>query len=517
MDKHKRPFYPVNRHANDVFSLSSIPTVTTKHNLNQHRRRRRLALSNKGLVVFTASLLMICLLFIRRQTAPPTHSQQLRDQPTYATPTHCNAKLCNPSNRCSVWTPSHYDWTALVQQGVYRDLATIQVSDPGCVVSLQVEGEQPDNNSRWVPILAGQVVDCLQEQCRNVVALDIKNDINTLLTQLESSIDKDPDQEMMVTRPVNSTLDQQVTLISQFSVNRLDVFTKVMDAWPGPISIAIYLTEHDDIKTIKMYFADPANVELYQRVSMTIIKPSSTDPDRLRYPINHLRNLAIMASSTPFVFVMDADFVPSITLYNTTQSILPSAAATALIVPCFAIHEEHDTLPLPTSMEEVKKLVDQGIAYVTDPGAGHGPTLGKERALGSSSSSDTISYEVCYESQWEPYYIVPRNAPLYDARFKNQGGDKQSHALQLNAERYQFLVLAHEFMIHKDHPKMVWPGGGFAKAQKEQASWNYFGGFMREMESIYGYNVRWPHGCSALAVGWQEQRRNTLGMAIGAI
>ena len=36
---------------------------------------------------------------------------------------------------------------------------------------------------------------------------------------------------------VNTTLD--VTLISQFSVNRLDVFTQVLDAWPGPISIAM--------------------------------------------------------------------------------------------------------------------------------------------------------------------------------------------------------------------------------------------------------------------------------------
>ena len=37
-------------------------------------------------------------------------------------------------------------------------------------------------------------------------------------------------------------------------------------------------------------------------------------------------------------------------------------------------------------------------------------------------------YEVCFESQWEPYYFVLKSAPLYDERFTNQGGDKQQHA-----------------------------------------------------------------------------------------
>ncbi|SAM03762.1 hypothetical protein [Absidia glauca] len=518
MDNHKRPFYLVNRQGSTGASAFSSSLSSSKHQ-PKHIRAPQRRLSNRGRLVLTLLTLVICLWFIRRQTSPSLGPQQLHDQPTYTIPTTCHAKLCNPSDRCSMWTPGHHNWTALVQQGVYRDLATIQVSDPGCMVSLQVEDEQPDKNSRWVPINPGQKVDCLQ-QCRNIVAMDIKNDIDVLLEAMDQD-DVDPNQERVVTRPVNSTMDQQVTLVSQFSVNRLDVFANVMDAWPGPISVAIYLTERDDLKTIKTFFSNPTNAELYRRVTMTIVKPSYANDDRLRYPINHLRNLAIVASSTPWIFVMDADFIPSITLYNTAQQLLPPPSQqdrTAFVVPCFAIYEDHAALPLPTSMTEVKQLVDQGIAYVTDPGAGHGPTLGQERALTSpSSSATTTTYEVCYESQWEPYYIVPRHAPLYDARFKNQGGDKQSHALQLNAERYHFEVLAQEFMIHKDHAKMVWPGGGFAKAQKERDTWSYFAGFMREMESLYGWNVRWPFGCSALAIGWQEQRRNTLGMAIGAI
>ncbi|CAO3596920.1 unnamed protein product [Absidia cylindrospora] len=539
MNTNRRPFYPVKRHGgNDDDTKQSFTYASNYQSTNQ--RRRRPGLSTKGCIALGVVVSFTFILFIRYLTKPTTNMNQLlSDQPIYITPTSCHVQLCNPSNQCSTWYPAAhqqqptlYEWSNLVQQGIYRDLATVKV-DRTCAAFVQVEDETPGlaNTSQWIPIPSGHVVNCLEQKCRNVVALKIQHDINVLLAQLESTVTQDPsqlEQEIVMARPVNNTSDQLVTLVSQFSVNRLDVFTKVIDAWTGPISIAIYLTEWDDIKAIKTFFSNSINTELYEQITMTVVKPAYNENtnEHLRYPINHLRNLAVKASSTPYVFVMDADFVPSTTLYATAQSVLPTMVTTrtAIVVPCFAMHEEHGRLPLPKTMVDVKKMVDDGIAYITDPGAGHGPTLGKEMALTMASIPPTdkpltsISYEVCYESQWEPYYIIPKDAPLYDVRFKNQGGDKQSHALHLNAERYRFIVLAHEFMIHKDHAKLVWPGGGFAKAQKEQQqSWSYFGGFMREMEKHYGRNVRWPHGCSALAIGWQEQRRNTLGMAIGVV
>ncbi|KAI8085147.1 glycosyl-transferase for dystroglycan-domain-containing protein [Halteromyces radiatus] len=573
MDNNKRPFYAVKRQKGTTSSTSSlfIHNDDTDKNNHIYQRHHTTTLSKRGIFVLTCLIVITSLFLIGRYiNASPSHlsysdtststsaatRQQLLDQPSYTTPIQCRVQLCNPSQRCSTWYPAFdrihrnndtttdinapvsYDWSDLVQQGVYRDLATIK-ADSGCVVSLQVEDETAGlahNKSHWIPIPSGEEVDCLeQKQCRNVIAMTINDDLTALLSQLEAIMLDEPnqmDEEKIVTRMVNSTSESLITLVSQFSVNRLDVFSNVIEAWSGPISVAIYLTERNDIHILKDFFINPMNAELYGRVSITVVKPSYNNDERLRYPINHLRNLAIMASSTPYVFVMDADFIPSTTLYTTAQTLLTktinssssssssSAIATnrrAIVIPCFAIHEEYSRLPLPTTMTEVASLVDQGIAYITDPGAGHGPTLGKEMALSLSKGSSADLYEVCYESQWEPYYIIPRDAPLYDVRFKNQGGDKQSHALQLNAERYRFLVLQREFMIHKDHAKMVWPGGGFPKAQKDRQLWNYFGGFMREMEMLYGYNVRWPHGCSALAIGWQEQRRNTLGMALGAV
>lgn len=263
----------------------------------------------------------------------------------------------------------------------------------------------------------------------------------------------------------------------------------------------------------------PANLYLYSRANIVILKPNYADPDHLKYPINHLRNLAISVSTSSHILVIDADFVPSLNLYEHARtSILPTLPEkTAVVVPCFAIRESHGDDPLPATPSELARLVKQGIAYVTDPNAGHGPTLGVPLSL--SAAGATMLYEVCYESQWEPYYIVSRDAaPLYDVRFLNQGGDKQSHALQLNALGFRFLVSAEVFMLHKDHSKLQWPGGGFSASQKEAEKtneWSYFDGFMREMEALYGRYVRWPRGCSANAIGWQAQQRSYLGIAAG--
>lgn len=257
-----------------------------------------------------------------------------------------------------------------------------------------------------------------------------------------------------------------------------------------------------------------------------MIKPNYLDPKHLAYPINHLRNIAITQSTTEYIFVTDADFVPSNNLYTFIRSrLIPyviyqsgKIPPTAWVVPCFAIREAYAQLPIPNTYNELRRLVGQNVAYITDPGAGHGPTLAVEIAMVRPLlMGNPLAYEVCYESQWEPYYVLHRSAPLYDVRFRNQGGDKQSHALHLNAEKYRFMVLREVFMVHRDHSKMVWPSGGFEKSQKEVKTWNYFNEFMNEIQSIYGRNSRWPRGCSAIAIGWQDQRRDVVGLAAGAV
>ncbi|KAI9494528.1 glycosyl-transferase for dystroglycan-domain-containing protein [Zychaea mexicana] len=533
--KPKHPFPSTRRH---FFNSRNRPSTSSRQQQPSILQQAHIRLSrHPKRLAFIALLLTIILFWIAL-----THSSSareivyvpLRDQPPYddlLTKRQCTATLCNSENQCATWRPHHeqqhhHDAEQLKQEGMYCNVARIQV-DLGCELLLKKA------DGTWMTITQGQQIDCVEQGCHDVVEADLQGDLYILASQLKQLI-ADPaymDREIIVahtgTQPSSSSdpsSSYDVTLVSQFSVNRLDVFTQVLDAWPGPVSVAIYLTEPNDVNQFKSFFAIPANVIQYSRVHIVVVKPDYTNPDRLKYPINHLRNLAITAATTSHVFVMDADFTPSANFYAHAHAELLSAlgergtySRTAMVIPCYAILESHKDDPLPQNTAELSTLVSDGIAYITDPGTGHGPTLATSMQLLNGGGPDSLYYEVCYESQWEPYYIVPRETtPLYDARFRNQGGDKQSHALQLNALGFQFLVSNHAFILHKDHSKMQWPGGGFFKSQKEKTPWSYFGEFMREMEELYGSNVRWPRGCSANAIGWQTQLRNPLGMAIGA-
>ncbi|KAI9265570.1 glycosyl-transferase for dystroglycan-domain-containing protein [Sporodiniella umbellata] len=462
-----------------------------------------------------AFMILVYLLYPQSRDRQPT---QLRDQPKYEVLKGCRAKICGPySQQCWNITPNReYDNSDLLQAGILQNAGTIEV-DMGC--ELNIKTGQND----WQKISPGMTT-CSESTCKDLVAIELKATPLILATQLKEKI-QTPNEIVLVYEGKKSTNKKiDVTLISQFSVNRLDTFAQVIENWKGPISIAIYLTQSTDINEMIQYFKVPSQLQLYSDVTITFIKPNYEDQGHLAYPINHLRNMAIVGSDTEYIFVIDADFMPSSGVYSYIRKqlvpyvIYQQVSHTAWVVPCFAIREGFTQLPIPNSYDELRRLVGKDIAYITDPGAGHGPTLAVEVAMVRPLLlGNPLAYEVCYESQWEPYYVLHRSAPLYDARFKNQGGDKQSHALQLNAEGYRFMVLREIFMVHKDHQSTLsWPGGGFEKTQKLKA-WSYFDEYMKEIKAIYGSNPRWPRGCSAMALGWQDQRRDTMGFAAGAV
>ncbi|KAG0251062.1 Glycosyltransferase-like 1B [Mortierella polycephala] len=288
-------------------------------------------------------------------------------------------------------------------------------------------------------------------------------------------------------------------MVAQFSISRLDRFEHARKAWPGPISAVIFLATNSDIVELRRYFEQPSKLALYDSIALTIVKPNYSLGTHNRYPINHLRNIGIQTASTDYIFVIDADFVPTSRLYAFTSStVIPllekAKSPTAYVVPCVGIKIEYNGR-YPDTIKELQPLMKSGMAYITDPRAGHGPTATRvfmnQPIFGSSPA-----YEVCFESQWEPYYIVNRHEahPYYDERFKNQGGDKQSHALLMNAIGYRFMVLRDHFMYHMDHPKLQWTGDGLDK--DKQKDFTYFADYVPELEKIFGYNLRWPRECS---------------------
>ncbi|KAF0483987.1 glycosyl-transferase for dystroglycan-domain-containing protein [Gigaspora margarita] len=417
-------------------------------------------------------------------------------------------QICNDNNIISFLEPKYWKESDLQKEHIYHNIRTIHVP-----VGMNVVLVTQDDKRLSIPM---GFTNCTgQEFCNLVARLDISADLRLALEQIAEFNENNIQELIHHHKSKLHFFNHDVTLVSQFSVNRLERFEQALAAWPGPVSVVIYLTNPHDIYTLIDYFQMDKNIYLYNRVSLTIIKPNYSTDYYLKYPINQLRNIGIKTAPTDYIFVMDADFVPTSRLYHFAFSTLipllkQSSHPTAFVVPCVALLESYRG-KFPYTIPELRSLFRQGIAYITDPNSGHGPT-GTNIFLAHQLYTSLPYYEVCYESQWEPYYIISKNAPLYDERFRNQGGDKQQHAFSLNALGYRFFVLKEHFIYHKDHPKIDWPDGGLRHGQLSKNQFNYFQHYIPEMQSIFGINVRWPRGCSQPLI--TGQMRDLLGIGI---
>ncbi|GAA5925852.1 hypothetical protein JCM3775_005134 [Rhodotorula graminis] len=425
----------------------------------------------------------------------------------------------------------------------------------------------------------GRGDDCREGACDGWRSVRLEVDVETGLRQLRHA---DPAEPLVVELPSSAPVaPTDVTLVTQLSVSRLGRLDRLLAAWDGPVSAAIYLVDEADIATLSAHLS-PTRLGSpdWHRVSFVVVKPDfsvaeSALLERLRYPINRLRNLALSAAPSPYTLVIDVDFVPSPNLHSVLvergvpligraqHSSLgarsPTLRPVAVVVPTFALSSAFDgAYPNSTAELEALFMADPPVASLTDANAGHGPTLPSllfslSRTSSSSSPSSRVppsaspdpshSYELCYEPQWEPYYLVSRAShPLYDERFTDQGGDKQAHALVLNALGFEFrAVLGDAWVVHPpklDRDEEAWPAARLVQrhgrperaaaaddaalelgaaaeqddgdedeghfnlaAQRDQSRFRYFEDFLPEMERTWGSNVRWPRGCGASVVG----------------
>jgi hypothetical protein len=285
---------------------------------------------------------------------------------------------------------------------------------------------------------------------------------------------------------------------------------------------------------------------------LTLVKPDYSLDElalvtRLRYPINRLRNLALQVAPSPYVVVVDADFVPSPNMHtllstrgvpiirSMAQGRSPTLHRTAIAVSAFALTPDHHG-PFPSTPSELAHALysTPPTARLTDANAGHGPSLPSLLFSAPPAFLQPLdeypplswSYETCYESQWEPYYLLERAShPLYDERFTDQGGDKQSHALLLNSLGYRFRVLRDVWFMHpprgsaeEDSEIDKWPSARlvsssgsapstgqekdhFSPAQKDEDRFRYFQDYVPELLARFGWNSRFPRGCSSRTVG----------------
>lgn len=108
---------------------------------------------------------------------------------------------------------------------------------------------------------------------------------------------------------------------------------------------------------------------------------------------------------------------------------------------------------------------------------------------------------------YEPYFVVDkRSVPLYDLRFTGgpavrplpsppfppsgpagYGNDKSSHAYELHAAGFSFLVHPTAFATHMQHAPTTW-----ADAADLGASWRRWWRFKEDVRTAYGFSMPLP-------------------------
>ncbi|XP_055456342.1 xylosyl- and glucuronyltransferase LARGE2 isoform X3 [Psammomys obesus] len=234
-----------------------------------------------------------------------------------------------------------------------------------------------------------------------------------------------------------------VTLVAQLSMDRLQMLEALCRHWPGPMSLALYLTDAEAQQFLHFVETSPV-LSARKDVAYHVVYREGP-----LYPINQLRNVALAQALTPYVFLSDIDFLPAYSLYDSLRASieqLGSRRKAALVVPAFETLQYR--FSFPNSKAELLTLLDAGslhtFRYHEWP-QGHMPTDYPRWREAQAP------YRVQWSADYEPYVVVSRDCPRYDPRFVGFGWNKVAHIIELDAQDYELLVLPEAFSIHLPH------------------------------------------------------------------
>ena len=147
----------------------------------------------------------------------------------------------------------------------------------------------------------------------------------------------------------STTANGNVTIVTQSTLDRLWNVGHICERWKGPLSLGM-MVKHEDPSAVKQDAKRIMAACPEVRVSVVVSKPED------KYPVNLLRNLAWAKATTPWIFLLDADFWPgAYARFFLEQAIARSSFGprTAFVVPAFAF-QPHEFLPGHTDEEHAE-------------------------------------------------------------------------------------------------------------------------------------------------------------------
>lgn len=251
--------------------------------------------------------------------------------------------------------------------------------------------------------------------------------------------------------------DDYVTLITQFTPERAKMFKMICDAWEGSVSAMVGIIYAPD--GTPEWSVDAFLKKFPGRTNIKIQAYNITGLPMVQYPINELRNIAWDASTTPFVFLLDVDFVPSLVTHRHLMR-----------TPLLRRYIEHPDEKLPT--ENISVIVPafeakKPISSINDKT--HSLELlrrqsiniwgGKHHQASNYGRWMTANNAYCTEpdvvDEYEPYVVVPYYAPKYDERFLGYSKNKKSQILELILAGYSFVISHNTIITHMPHKRSM--------------------------------------------------------------
>lgn len=291
--------------------------------------------------------------------------------------------------------------------------------------------------------------------------------------------------------------NHSVTLATHTSMNNLYRLQIVSLVWNSPISVAVWahgdLTELVELAylltlacsegrsltiSILVPLSQPHTVDITRINWDPILKPNAktcsqknlhnrfyslraaetgqnyASKDRLPYPNNKLRNMALDTITTSYVMVTDIDTTPSVDMDNHIMKFFhhwqDKNSNKAYVVPVF---ESKDVNTNQWSIARLLKEWQSGKVrqfYVETCPQCQGATQYTNWIERQSTEVSAMkSHSVPYVPGWEPFIIMSASShPLYDERFEQFGYNRMSLICQLHMSSVTFDVLDRIFLMH---------------------------------------------------------------------
>eukprot|EP00928_Gymnodinium_smaydae_P091290 TRINITY_DN74999_c0_g1_i1.p1 TRINITY_DN74999_c0_g1~~TRINITY_DN74999_c0_g1_i1.p1 ORF type:complete len:357 (+),score=15.08 TRINITY_DN74999_c0_g1_i1:81-1151(+) len=289
--------------------------------------------------------------------------------------------------------------------------------------------------------------------------------------------------------------DISYTLVTQLTDDRLWMIEHLCSRWGAghPVSLAVYTSKSiEEVReqSIKVG-CSPSQVAAVARID------PSTYPVNI-YPINALRNMALVNVKTSHALLVDGDFLMSDDLAEKLNSTGVKEAfahdpTLAVIVPAFQMNRNRggrsQIHKFPRTYAKLTQLLLSGRVSMFHPEytPGHASTDYITWLRGGEELTDLK----CVTSDaYEPYFAIRvcDALPPYQERFQSYGRNKVEWFLHLRHLGYAFKQIGAGFLLHVPHPKTLFKKDKKKVAENEKL-WKRFKMWLRK---TYSGQIRVP-------------------------